>query len=47
MKEESLEKIKKSKLLVLSMGDMTDENKLKTKSLEVVLIALVKPLYNK
>lgn len=45
--EDSLNLIKSSTLLVLNIGNMTEENKLKSKSLETVLIALFKPTYNK
>ena len=45
--EESLNKIKNSKIIVFVVGDMTDENKDKTKMLEMALIALFKPRYNK
>jgi hypothetical protein len=45
--EDSLKLIKSSTLLVLNIGNMTEENKLKSKSLETVLIALFKPIYNK
>ena len=45
--QDSLDLIKNSILLVLNIGNMTEENKVKSKSLETVLIALFKPIYNK
>ena len=45
--QDSLTTIENSTLLVLNIGNMTVENKVKSKSLETVLIALFKPIYNK